>query len=67
MLPPLTPCQGISQLTLGSKAKLTCTPDYGYGEEGAPPKIPPNSDLIFEVELLQIEDEKASGSSCVVQ
>jgi hypothetical protein len=66
VLQPHALLQGISQLTLGSKAKLSCTPDYGYGAEGAPPKIPPNSDLVFEVELLQIGEEKAS-SGCALQ
>jgi len=60
--------EGIAQLTLGSKAKLTCSPDYGYGEEGSPPKLPPHATLIFEVELLQIGEEKAQqGSRCVLQ
>jgi FK506-binding protein 1 len=33
---------------------LTISPDYGYGPQGFPPVIPPNSDLVFEVELLGI-------------
>lgn len=46
--------EGVPQLSLGQKAKLTCTPDYAYGERGFPPVIPANSTLIFEVELLKI-------------
>ncbi|GAA5840035.1 hypothetical protein JCM5353_005176 [Sporobolomyces roseus] len=46
--------EGVPQLSLGQKAKLTCTPDYAYGARGFPPVIPANSTLIFEVELLKI-------------
>ncbi|KAF7340401.1 Peptidyl-prolyl cis-trans isomerase [Mycena venus] len=46
--------EGIPQLSKGSKARLTITPDYGYGARGFPPVIPPHSTLIFEVELLDI-------------
>ncbi|CAD6886948.1 unnamed protein product [Tilletia controversa] len=46
--------EGVPQLSLGQKAKLIITPDYGYGARGAPPVIPPNATLHFEVELLKI-------------
>ena len=44
--------EGVAQMSLGQRAKLTCTPDYAYGARGFPPVIPPNSTLIFDVELL---------------
>ncbi|KAJ7328499.1 peptidyl-prolyl cis-trans isomerase [Mycena albidolilacea] len=47
---------GIVQLKEGDKATLLITPDYGYGARGFPPVIPPNSTLIFEVELTEIPD-----------
>ncbi|ORE03298.1 peptidyl-prolyl cis-trans isomerase [Rhizopus microsporus var. microsporus] len=46
--------EGVPQLSLGQKAKLICTPDFAYGARGFPPVIPPNSTLVFEVELLKI-------------
>ncbi|KAF8152838.1 peptidyl-prolyl cis-trans isomerase [Mycena galopus ATCC 62051] len=46
--------EGIPQLTKGAHATLTITPDYGYGARGFPPVIPPNSTLIFDVELIDI-------------
>ena len=36
------------------KAILRISSDYAYGSRGAGNVIPPNSDLSFEVELLQI-------------
>ncbi|KAK6521965.1 FK506-binding protein 1A [Arthrobotrys megalospora] len=46
--------EGVPQLSVGQKAKLTITPDYGYGARGAGNVIPPNATLIFDVELIKI-------------
>jgi FK506-binding protein 1 len=55
--------EGVIKMSLGEKAVLRITSDYGYGAEGAPGAIPPNADLNFEVELLAIGTLKAPGSS----
>jgi FKBP-type peptidyl-prolyl cis-trans isomerase len=47
--------EGVAKMSKGQKAKLTITPDYGYGARGAGNVIPPNATLIFEVQLLDIE------------
>jgi len=46
--------EGVPTMSLGEKAVLTMTADYGYGARGAGGVIPPNADLVFEVELLKI-------------
>lgn len=46
--------EGVMTMSLGEKAKLNISSDYGYGSRGAGGVIPPNADLVFEVELLKI-------------
>ena len=47
--------EGIVQLKKGGKSTLIIPPDLGYGERGAGGVIPPNSTLLFEVELVDFE------------
>jgi len=46
---------GVAKLSVGTRAKLTCSSDYAYGSRGFPGVIPPDATLVFDVELLGLE------------
>lgn len=45
---------GVQGMKIGEKRKLTIPAELAYGSEGIPGAIPPDSTLLFEVELLGI-------------
>ncbi|GMR48432.1 hypothetical protein PMAYCL1PPCAC_18627, partial [Pristionchus mayeri] len=47
--------QGLLNMCEGEQRRLTIPAHLGYGERGAPPKIPGGATLKFDVELLKIE------------
>jgi FKBP-type peptidyl-prolyl cis-trans isomerase len=46
--------QGVAGMRVGGVRRLVIPAELGYGDQGAPPVIPPRSTLHFEIELLEV-------------
>jgi FKBP-type peptidyl-prolyl cis-trans isomerase len=47
---------GLVGIRAGEVRRITLPPSYAYGARGAPPVIPPNATVIFEVECLELRE-----------
>ena len=45
---------GVAGMRVGGKRRLMVPSELGYGTKGVPNVVPPNADLIFDVELLKV-------------
>jgi FKBP-type peptidyl-prolyl cis-trans isomerase len=53
--------EALQLMKVGSKYQLFIPPNLAYGPESPSPSIPPNSLLIFEVELMKVESPGSSS------
>ena len=56
----------VATMLKGEKCVVKIAPEYAYGNSGAPPVIPPNATLTFEIELLEFCDDDRTGMSTFV-
>ncbi|GAB4830301.1 hypothetical protein Ancab_019939 [Ancistrocladus abbreviatus] len=54
--------QGLLGMCVGEKRKLKIPAKLGYGDHGSPPKIPGGATLIFDTELVSVNDKPSSGA-----
>jgi peptidylprolyl isomerase len=47
--------EGVQGMKVGGRRQLVIPPQLGYGAQGSPPDIPPNSTLVFVIDLLSVE------------
>ncbi len=54
--------QGLEGAKAGEKRKITIPSDLAYGAQGQPPTIPPDADLVFEIEVESIGAASGGGA-----
>ena len=47
--------KGVSQRSIGERAKIMIPAQHAYGDRGFPGLIPPNSELVFDLELITFQ------------
>ena len=55
--------EGVQLMSVGSKFKFTIPSDLAYGPTGNPPRIPGNSVLQFEIELINIQKAEVAAAA----
>ncbi|XP_061730399.1 peptidyl-prolyl cis-trans isomerase FKBP5 isoform X2 [Nerophis ophidion] len=58
---------GVLSMQKGEVCTILCKPGYAYGSTGSSDKIPPNSSVIFEIELLKFEGETLTEDGGIVR
>ncbi|XP_017263736.1 peptidyl-prolyl cis-trans isomerase FKBP5 [Kryptolebias marmoratus] len=58
---------GVLSMRKGEVSMLLCKPEYAYGSAGNPDRIPPNSSVVFEMELINFEGEILTDDSGIIR
>ncbi|XP_026162482.1 peptidyl-prolyl cis-trans isomerase FKBP5 [Mastacembelus armatus] len=58
---------GVLSMQRGELCMFLCKPEYAYGPAGNPDKIPPNSLVVFEMELLKFEGEMLTDDGGIIR
>jgi FKBP-type peptidyl-prolyl cis-trans isomerase len=53
--------EALQLMETGSRWQLFIPPDLAYGEQGSPPAIGPNTTLVFDLELVEINKPTKQG------
>ena len=48
--------EGMQKMKVGGRAQLVCPSETAYGDAGQPPAVPGGAALVFEVELISVEN-----------
>eukprot|EP00271_Cylindrocystis_brebissonii_P000701 TRINITY_DN1089_c0_g1_i1.p1 TRINITY_DN1089_c0_g1~~TRINITY_DN1089_c0_g1_i1.p1 ORF type:complete len:158 (+),score=22.50 TRINITY_DN1089_c0_g1_i1:259-732(+) len=56
----------VKTMKVGEVSLITCRSDYAYGDDGAPPEIPPGATLVFEVELMAVKPPRGASADTMV-
>jgi FKBP-type peptidyl-prolyl cis-trans isomerase FklB len=48
--------EALQLMSVGDKWRIACPPELAYGKQGAGDSIPPNTSLVFEIQLIDIRD-----------
>ncbi|KAG7494282.1 peptidyl-prolyl cis-trans isomerase FKBP5-like [Solea senegalensis] len=58
---------GVLSMQRGEVCTFLCKPEYAYGAVGSPNRIPPNSSVLFEIELIKFEGEMLTDDRGVMR